>query len=365
MASHVKTLVHSLSQTLNVQPRLSRQSRDWKYALLDIKILYLEQEYKKCRTRCEELLAESADSLHPLHTIYLHFYSAICLESTADSVHPLSTKKLPLLERSRQEYLHAGSILCELEPLADEEDGPPSPSSFAESFSSASESVEAITPSTTPDISMISGDEETELEDYKDFPMTPTPRSPSAHLLLPSPLGAAKFKPSPLRVRKIVRFSPSTFSLDRPDEINLRSNYLAPESPTPGEYTIPSSPPTLESQSPVKPTGGYVFTVCSLSTQVATHLSELDTLIARTAEDQASRRITRFADLRHARFDEDLRALDRRSRIERMREQGWVKKRFDPRKYQMLARTALAELPGNSDNRPKEEKMRTGVEGIF
>lgn len=41
---------------------------------------------------------------------------------------------------------------------------------------------------------------------------------------------------------------------------------------------------------------------------------------------------------------EELRALDRQARIERLRKDGWQRKRFDTQRYEELCETVLAEL---------------------
>jgi hypothetical protein len=39
-----------------------------------------------------------------------------------------------------------------------------------------------------------------------------------------------------------------------------------------------------------------------------------------------------------------MRALDLKARIERLRAEGWQRKRFDPRRYDALCEAALADL---------------------
>ncbi|KAI9840242.1 MAG: hypothetical protein M1837_001825 [Sclerophora amabilis] len=311
MAPAVKAVAQSLSSSITAAPRFPYRFSEWKDALLDVKVLYIKSQYRQCATRSEQLIDGAGSRLHQVHAIYLHFYAATSLETTADSIHPLSTNKLPLLETAKMHYLIAGSMLPA--PIVPQASPPPSPASTL--------TIETAFPS-TPRRSFSTASE--------DSPITPSFVSSSTCFSFP-PSEDEILKPSPLRIRKTNSVSASSSPI---------YETLTPAPLQPRKTSTPSLPP----QETYCGSDRYSTNLQALSTQITVHLSNLNSTIARTVEDQTARRVKHFADLRNARFDEDLRAMDRQARIGRLREQGWCRERFNPGKYQDLARTALGEL---------------------
>jgi len=89
------------------------------------------------------------------------------------------------------------------------------------------------------------------------------------------------------------------------------------------------------------PVNRYCEGLAALKAQLTAHRSELDALLA-TPPSPPPVAVSRSTT--PTRASEDLRNLDRRARIERLRASGWQRKRFDFRRYEELRSAALAEL---------------------
>ena len=77
----------------------------------------------------------------------------------------------------------------------------------------------------------------------------------------------------------------------------------------------------------------YCTVLSSIKRQISTHLASIDAEIAACRLPAAS-----------TSTDDELRALDIRARIERLRAIGWQRPRFDVRRYETLRANALADL---------------------
>ncbi|KAL4994677.1 hypothetical protein BDV10DRAFT_197320 [Aspergillus recurvatus] len=75
-------------------------SAQWKYALQEIKLLYIQKQYKRCVARSSSILAAARKPINPIYRLYLHFYSAICYEAMGMCAHEYSSKKVPLLREA-------------------------------------------------------------------------------------------------------------------------------------------------------------------------------------------------------------------------------------------------------------------------
>ncbi|MCJ1482392.1 hypothetical protein MMC06_002556 [Schaereria dolodes] len=87
----------------------------WRIALAQVKLFYMNRQWKECIARCGQLLDESKSTPHPVHATYLHYYSALSNEIIAQSLHNLSTAKLPLLISAKNSYLAASLSLPKLD----------------------------------------------------------------------------------------------------------------------------------------------------------------------------------------------------------------------------------------------------------
>ncbi|KAL4990181.1 hypothetical protein BDW68DRAFT_175329 [Aspergillus falconensis] len=75
-------------------------SAQWKSALQEIKLLYIQKQYKRCVARSSSILAAARKPINPIYKLYLHFYSAICYEAMGMYAHEYSSKKVPLLREA-------------------------------------------------------------------------------------------------------------------------------------------------------------------------------------------------------------------------------------------------------------------------
>ncbi|CBF86792.1 hypothetical protein AN2411.2 [Aspergillus nidulans FGSC A4] len=75
-------------------------SAQWKSALCEIKLLYIQRQYKRCVARSSSILAGAREPMNPIYKIYLHFYNAICYEAMGLYAHEYSSKKVPLLHKT-------------------------------------------------------------------------------------------------------------------------------------------------------------------------------------------------------------------------------------------------------------------------
>ncbi|KAL4752091.1 hypothetical protein BDW72DRAFT_212308 [Aspergillus terricola var. indicus] len=81
-------------------PSIPVTSAQWKSALCEIKLLYIQKQYKRCVARSSCILAKAREPMNPIYKIYLHFYSAICYEAMGVYAHEYSSKKVPLLHKT-------------------------------------------------------------------------------------------------------------------------------------------------------------------------------------------------------------------------------------------------------------------------
>lgn len=91
----------------------------------------------------------------------------------------------------------------------------------------------------------------------------------------------------------------------------------------------------------------YCETLSVLRSQIASHSHNLDELMGSPSKGAEAASLHSPA-LSHSSLDsasEEMLALDRQARIERLRRQGWHRKRFDASRYERLCNDVLAELP--------------------
>ncbi|CAK7228995.1 hypothetical protein SEUCBS140593_007098 [Sporothrix eucalyptigena] len=86
--------------------------------------------------------------------------------------------------------------------------------------------------------------------------------------------------------------------------------------------------------------GGYTDAAPrSLQIDRSAHRANLDLVL-----DTAPNGDSELSDHSSTPIDDESHALDRKARIERLRRNGWQRKRFDPSRYEALRAAALAEL---------------------
>ncbi|KAE8414885.1 hypothetical protein BDV36DRAFT_298618 [Aspergillus pseudocaelatus] len=130
-------------------PSVPRSSQQWKTALHDVKLLYIQRQYKQCAGRATELLEKAREPLHPVYKTYLYFYSAVCYEEMGRAAHKYSSTKVPLLQGALDRFDICSTVLPSPIPVSSRSSEESNFPSLGE-FSSPSESSES--PSTVPSL---------------------------------------------------------------------------------------------------------------------------------------------------------------------------------------------------------------------
>ncbi|KAJ5034638.1 hypothetical protein NUH16_006080 [Penicillium rubens] len=81
-----------------------QNSYEWKKALLNVKWLCFNQQYKQCALRCNQLIDTASSPLHPIRATYLHYYAATSYEYMGRAAHIFSTAKVPLLTSAMERF---------------------------------------------------------------------------------------------------------------------------------------------------------------------------------------------------------------------------------------------------------------------
>ncbi|KAJ6782511.1 hypothetical protein PWT90_01656 [Aphanocladium album] len=307
---------------------------EWKRALAEVKRDYSTKRYRPCSFRCIELLknVKTRDNALPAYLIYLHFYAATSLEMQARSLHLGSSYRLKLLEQAREHY----NLASQKSKVADEQafemtTRPMSPSSSLSSpiesclsCLSTSTRMSSPTPSAASSSSTpIKRKKKVAFADELECQLGVRPDSPTLGFSDPgsgraSPVQDIPLDPLPPSVQTMPdicpAFSPTpsvdgdSFPREMPDE----------------ELPFSESRESLER---------YCTMLYSIQRQIASHLAAIDreitsALTAKTAVPA----------------DEDMRALELRSRIERLRANGWQRKRFDARRYEEFREQVMADM---------------------
>ncbi|MCJ1286685.1 hypothetical protein MMC26_006031 [Xylographa opegraphella] len=341
-------------------------------ALEEIRMLCLERHWESCIARCETLLENSHDSIHPMHKCYMHFFHALSHELLARSVSDLSVAKVPHLESSKQSYLAASSsLLLSSQLLKDEEleehtleetlfiSGNTSPMSTPtraprepQNITGAQSSMRLPSPSWKPSpLNWVSASQASLAND-------PTFGSPLRKLLplriAPVWLSTSQVslandpdfcsplrKPAPLRIVK--RTSTLAAPPQKPD---IHPN--PPCTPLPTSSYQPRTPATVTFSEGTttwlqdRATQRYSTYAAEFEPMLLRHVEVVDMLIESTMKVQADR----YAGKRSASSNDDGEASggERRARLERLKANGWTRERFRPERYQDLCARALAEL---------------------
>lgn len=84
----------------------------------------------------------------------------------------------------------------------------------------------------------------------------------------------------------------------------------------------------------------YCESLSSLRSQLTRHSAGVNELLTAPPKEERpqSRSESRASD------SDELRKLERQARVERLRKNGWQRKRFDARRYEELCETVLSEL---------------------
>ncbi|KAK3695078.1 hypothetical protein B0T22DRAFT_92237 [Podospora appendiculata] len=337
-------------------PVLPHTKADWRKAISEIKRLHIGKKYRVCSARCLEILDNLKDpsQVEPVFLIYLHFYAATSMEICARPLPSSSSFRASLFQQARTHFDRAAllipaaedSVVCKIRR----------PGSVGSSQSSTchspSDSITSRpwspeTPSSSPTNSVCS---------FEDL-------SAKSH----SPATAAK------RVKKV------SFSLPKKQHFQIPSPIIRPDSPTLGfddDYfqeaaareELPGLPirfqevelplhPIAEDQQLNEDTfliarsvNRFCEDLTVLRDQLARHLASLDELltvkpppVTATTPSQLPKFSTSTTRAR-SNSAVDLRVADKQARIERLRQNGWQRQRFDARRYEELCENVMSEL---------------------
>ena len=284
--------------------------------------------------------------MEPTYLIYLHFYAASSLEMSARALQSSSPYRTKLLQQARDHYRTAESLMTAADESVTRISRPSSAATSASLHSPAgSISSRAWTNSTeltSPHLSIYS------IEDVV------------------APKVAA-----PAPARKRVTFSLSDEPIIRPDSPTLGfddfSLYCRRSSPEPAATVEASNErPTSPAHDAHQPSNNdddeadssrldagedddpfavtrsvhrYCGLLSSLRGELTSHIAEVEAELAAPLPSRSGRSTPEFGS-----DNDELRTLEIRSRIERLRENGWQRPRFNPKRYEALRESVLAEL---------------------
>lgn len=344
-------------------PVLPYTPSEWKRAIADVKKQHLSKRYRSCAARCTEILDNVKDTsqVEPVYIINLRYYAATSMELCARTLPPASRSRTSLLQQARAHFDRAAMLIDAAEDSVVTKTRSGSVSSRTSSCHSPAGSISsrAATPETrlsSPTNSVCSFDAFA----------TKTPTQPNA--------------PPVKRVKKVSFSLPNEEIIDIPETpFRIPEPLVRPDSPTLGfddEYfhsgaarqflpDLPKSPlkfqeveyplyvveeeeplqliPEDESFLMARTVDRFCENLSGLRSLLARHSTSIEELMAAAANDSAAR--PRSLLLPTASADsEELRRADRQARIERLRKNGWQRKRFDARRYEELCETVLLEL---------------------
>ncbi|KAK0617935.1 hypothetical protein B0T17DRAFT_316833 [Bombardia bombarda] len=337
---------------------------DWKRTISEVKRLYSAKRYRLCSAKCNDILDNIKDMTHvePAYIIHLHFYAATSLETCARPLPLSSSLRTNLLHQARTHLDRAAPLITAAEQSVVKKTRPYSVNSSrgsschspSDSLSSISSSSRAWTPETatsSPTNSICSFDD---LAAKSSSRTTPSAKRASKKVSFSLP------KPTPIQITgPIVRPDSPTLGFD--DEY-FQSAAARPELPAPPkplfqEIEIPLQTVSEEEEDVNELTAEdnacffiarsvdrYCDHLSGLRVQLARHSAHLDQMLAAKAIPRVLDAETTPCGGSRTSLGEDLRTLERQARIERLRSNGWQRKRFDARRYEELCETVLAEM---------------------
>ncbi|KAK1968922.1 hypothetical protein LY78DRAFT_701202 [Colletotrichum sublineola] len=350
-APRARTSRRSSMQTPASLPVLPYTSAEWIKAVSEVKRQYLNRKYRPCSLRCCEILDNIKEdaNIEPAYLIYLHFYAASSFDMLSRPLKGTSPYRTMLLQQARHHYLQASG----LSKAADENMARSSrPSSTAtSSMHSPSSSISSRASSRTwtnstafssPTPSVCSmEDAVTKLSVHKkrvtfcDIPEESFIRPEESFMRPDSPtLGFEDY-------------------LCAPQEPESRYLPVLPEEPEPvdesEEMIKPATPEPLNDECEAfdflqeRSIHRYCGLLSSLRSQIEVHIADVEERLVAPPED------TTGTDLLPARavtpdLSDELRSLDIKARIERLRQNNWQRCRFDASRYEALRESVLAEL---------------------
>ncbi|KAK1834834.1 hypothetical protein QBC39DRAFT_10985 [Podospora conica] len=344
-------------------PVLPYTPSEWKRAIADVKKQHLSKRYRSCAARCTEILDNVKDTsqVEPVYIINLHYYAATSMELCARTLPPASRSRTSLLQQARAHFDRAAMLIDAAEDSIVTKTRSGSVSSRTSSCHSPAGSISSR--SATPETRLSSP---TNSVCSFDAFATKTPTQPNA--------------PPAKRVKKVSFSLPNEEIIDIPETpFRIPEPLVRPDSPTLGfddEYfhsgaarqflpEVPKSPlkfqeveyplyvveeeplqliPEDDSFLMARTVDRFCENLSGLRCLLARHSTSIEELMAAKDDDLLSSSRPRSLLLPGAVDNEELRRADRQARIERLRKNGWQRKRFDARRYEELCETVLLEL---------------------
>ncbi|KAK1847492.1 hypothetical protein CCHR01_09893 [Colletotrichum chrysophilum] len=346
----------SLSQAPVSLPVLPYTSAEWSKAVSDVKRQYLNRKYRPCSMRCCEILDNLKDTgnIEPAYLIYLHFYAASSFEMLSRPLGGTSPYKTRLLQQAREHYTKAS----DLSRAADE------------TMSRSSRPSSAATSSMHSPSSSISSRASSRTWTNSTAFSSPTPSVCSVEDAV-NKLSQATTPPQKKRVtfldfpeEPMIRPDSPTLGFDdflsAPMEPEPRYLPVLPEEPEPADEQQQQQP---DEQFPKPPTPEpltedcdafdflrersvhrYCGLLSSLRSQISIHIAGVEEQLAAPPPQDAAPPSSLPVRAATPELNDELRSLDIKARIEKLRQNNWQRRRFDVGRYEALRESALAEL---------------------
>ncbi|PQE31326.1 hypothetical protein CJF32_00001926 [Rutstroemia sp. NJR-2017a WRK4] len=302
---------------------------EWRFVMEQVKRLYVDREYKQCAARCKQILDSIKDPI------------------TASSLHNNAPQKLSILQDALAYYQKAESYI----PFAEIPTTPHSRAGSRSSSTSSSvrSSVDSVfssalsSASTADTLSPLISSCSPFYEEDERTPSRKRTVSVSSAMSARSDITSDDpLKPAPLRVRKKVSFSTQPPTL-------ITSDSCTP--PPPQETPFPAHLFAL-----TRSLTNYTLTLSSLASQIHYHTTHIQALIDAILGLRKSRRSNppSFAPSLFNSSSEDLSLANKelrkkkeiRERVQRLKAQGWPRRRWDAERYERLREKAEREMSG-------------------
>ncbi|EXF80187.1 hypothetical protein CFIO01_13226 [Colletotrichum fioriniae PJ7] len=331
-------------------PVLPYTSAEWSKAVSEVKRQYINRKYRPCSLRCCEILDNIKESanVEPAYLIYLHFYAASSFDMLSRPLQCASPYRTRLLQQAREHYTRAS----ELSKAADE-----TMARSSRPSSAATSSMHSPSSSTSSRASSRTWTNSTAFS-------SPTPSVCSVEDAM-NKLSATQPPPK----KRVTFCDVPEEPFIRPDSPTLGfDDFLcAPPQPEPPRYLPvlqeepePADEPAEEAAKPATPEPlnedcdafdflqersihRYCGLLSSLRSQIAVHISNVEEQLAAPRQSDTGRH-SLPARAATPELSDELRNLDIKARIERLRQNNWQRRRFDIGRYEALRESVLAEL---------------------
>ncbi|KAF7887224.1 uncharacterized protein EAF02_003871 [Botrytis sinoallii] len=327
---------------------------DWKVIMDEVKKLYLTRQYEQCAAQCTKVLNSITDPyrVHPLHSLFLSFYCATCLEITASDLTNNSPEKLLLRLRDSLSYFQkkqkihshtqiflSKTMTCR-QAIGHLRHHPhPVPRSSVDLHSHLLSRLTLLRVVTIQDPRNSRTFSESSMASIQSTQSTDTTATPN--------------RPAPLRIKK--KHCPHLYLT----KVLTTTQALSKLSPVPFHLQSLPSRPIISSKYQVIISGlplsqqqltSYNLNLSSITTQLTYHITHISNLIDNIQNIRKSRRSNQpsFAPSLFNSPDglsnEDRAEMERqdiRARIEKLRSGGWEKKRWDGSRYAALRQESI------------------------